>query len=103
MSRWITELSEGEELGPECIVDRGLGLGFAVTHGTKNLVVEAIYDLAGRWNEHAAGPRKEVDAAFGGNVESVVRSIATNLSKLDSFIRGSQRMSPGSAFRSFYN
>ena len=101
MLQWIMEMPEGEKVGLERIVDQELGLGFAATHGTTNLIVNAIYDLAARWNEYAAELREEVDAAFEGGERSVSGSVYSNLSKLDSFIRESQRMNPGSACRWF--
>lgn len=97
MLQWITELSEGDELAPERIVDRELGLGFAATHGTTNLIVNAIYDLAARWDDYASQLHEESDSAFEGDHESIAKSISTKLPKLDSFIKESQRMNPGSA------
>ena len=97
MLQWLEDASTGEDLAPERIVDQQLGLSFASTHGTTNLAVNVIYDLAARWDEYAHELRSEIETALDEDGGLILKSTPLKLSKLDSFIKESQRMNPGSA------
>ena len=97
MLQWMEDFSTGEDLAPERIVDRQLGLSFASTHGTTNLIVNVIFDLAARWDEYAQELRSEIESALDEDGGVMLKSTPSRLSKLDSFIKESQRMNPGSA------
>lgn len=97
MLQWLEDFSTGEDLAPERIVDRQLGLSFASTHGTTNLIVNVIYDLAARWDEYAQELRNELESALDEDGGVISKTTPSKLSKMDSFIKESQRMNPGSA------
>ena len=97
MIEWLEEASSGDESAPERIADRQLGLSFAATHGTTNLIVNAVYDLAARWDEYGPELRREIEDAQGQDGGVMSKMTPSILSKLDSFIKESQRMNPGSA------
>lgn len=97
MLQWLEDFSTGEDLAPERIVDQQLGLSFASTHGTTNLTVNVIYDLAARWDEYAHELRSEIENALDEDGGTMIKTTPLKLSKMDSFIKESQRMNPGSA------
>ena len=101
MLQWLEDFSTGEDLAPERIVDRQLGLSFASTHGTTNLIVNVIYDLAARWDEYAQELRTEIESALDEDGGVILKTTPSKLSKMDSFIKESQRMNPGSARKFF--
>lgn len=101
MLQWLDEASTGNELRPERLADQQLALGFAATHGTTNLIMNTILDLAARWNDYAPELRAELDqvrAEYGDLTHAAI----SRLSKLDSFIKESQRVNPGGA-REFFS
>ena len=97
MIQILERVSLENEKTPEQIVDRQLGLAFAATHGTTNHIVNVMYDLATRWNEYGQELRSEVEEALAESNGVITKAILNNLSKLDSFMKESQRMEPGSA------
>ena len=97
MLQWLEDFSTGEDLAPERIVDRQPGLSFASTHGTTNLTVNVIYDLAARWDEYAEELRSEIESALDEDGGIMLKGTPSKLSKMDSFMQESQRMNPGGA------
>lgn len=97
MFEWLEETSSGEDLDPECFVNRQLGLCFAATDGTTNHIVNVLYDLAARWDQYAHELRSEIEEALKENGWVIRRTTVNQLSKLDSFMKESQRLNPLSA------
>ena len=97
MLSWLSEASEGEDSLPEQVADQELGLGFAATHGMTNLIVNTLYDLVARWDDYAHQLRNEIEQAWTEDGGKLHASSISRLSKLDSFIKESQRLCPGSA------
>ncbi len=97
MLQWIEDESSGEDLRPERNVDRQLGLCFGATDGTTNLIVNVIYDLAARWSQYGPELRCEIEESLREDGGAVRQSTVNRLSKLDSFMKESQRLNPLSA------
>jgi cytochrome P450 len=97
MLQWIEDESSGEDLRPERNVDRQLGLCFGATDGTTNLIVNVIYDLAARWSQYGPELRSEIEDSLREDEGAVRQSTVNRLSKLDSFMKESQRLNPLSA------
>jgi cytochrome P450 len=97
MIDWIEETATGAELEPKNIVSRQLGLAFAGTDGTTNHIVNTIYDLAARWDEYGADLRQEAEESLREDGGVVQKTTVNRLSKLDSFMKESQRFNPLSA------
>ena len=102
MLQWLEDFSTGDDLAPERLVDQQLGLSFASTHGTTNLTVNVIYDLAARWAEYAHELRSEIEKALDEDGGTMLKTTPSKLSKMDSFIKESQRVNPGSARKLFW-
>ena len=94
---WLDEVSNGNELLPENVVKRELALGFGAIHTTTNHTSNVIHDLAARWDEYAPELREEVEQAIKEDGGIIRKTTFTKLSKLDSFMKESQRMNPLSA------
>ena len=97
MIQILERVSPEDQKTPEQIVDRQLGLAFAATHGTTNHIVNVMYDLAARWVEYGEVIRDEVEDALAKADGSMTKKMLNELSKLDSFMKESQRLEPGSA------
>ena len=93
----LERVSPAEERSPEQIVDRQLGLSFAATHGTTNHIVNVIFDLAARWPNYGIEIRTEIEEVLAGSDGAMTKATFMKMSKLDSFMKESQRLSPGSA------
>ncbi|KAF2233369.1 cytochrome P450 [Viridothelium virens] len=93
----LIEMSEGPDAEPESIVNRQLGLSFAAIHTTTNHLTNVIYDLAARWDQYAPELIKEIETALEADNGTMLKSTVTKLSKLDSFMKESQRLNPPSA------
>ena len=91
---WLDDVSKGDELLPESILKRELALGFGAIHTTTNHTVNVILDLAARWEEYAPALREEIEEAMKEDDGEIRKATFTKLSKLDSFMKESQRMNP---------
>lgn len=95
---WLEEMSHGEHSDPQRMVHRLLGISFAATHTTTNHITNTIFDLATRWDEYAEELRQEIVEVTGGFQNRISdKATLTRLSKLDSFMKESQRLNPASS------
>ena len=94
---WFKANSTAE---PEIIIKRQLGLGFASIHTTTNHLTNVLLDLAARWNQYAPELITEIEKAMHDDQGIMKKSTIAKLSKLDSFMKESQRMNPPSACES---
>lgn len=99
MLQWIEDASTDADKQPERIVDRQLGMSFAAIHTTTNHLTNVIYDLAARWDQYGPELREEVEEALAADGGIWKKQTLTKLSKLDSFMKESQRINPPSACR----
>ncbi|KAL8988949.1 MAG: hypothetical protein Q9177_002056 [Variospora cf. flavescens] len=97
MIQWLQDASEGADAMPERIVDRQLGMSFAAIHTTTNHLANVIYDLAARWDEYGPELRAEVEETLAETDGHWKKTTLTKLSKMDSFMKESQRLNPPSA------
>ena len=97
MLQWLEDASEGDDARPERMVDRQLGMSFAAIHTTTNHLTNVIYDLAARWDEYGPELRAEVEGALAISDGIWKKTTLTKLSKMDSFMKESQRLNPPSA------
>lgn len=97
MIQWLQDASEGSDARPERIVDRQLGMSFAAIHTTTNHLTNVIYDLAARWDEYGPELRAEVEEVLTETDRQWKKTTLTKLSKMDSFMKESQRLNPPSA------
>lgn len=93
---WLEEVSTGEQSNPDHIVHRMLGISFGAIHTTTNHIVNVLLDLATRWDQYAPELRQEIQQIVGSE-RITERAELTRLSKLDSFMKESQRMNPSVA------
>ena len=100
MLQWLEDASEGDDRRPERIVDRQLGMSFAAIHTTTNHITNVLYDLAARWEEYGPELRAEVEESLAESGGVWKKTTLTKLSKMDSFMRESQRLNPPSARKS---
>lgn len=97
MLQWLEDASEGDNSRAERIVDRQLGMSFAAIHTTTNHITNVLYDLAARWEEYGPQLCAEVEECLAESNGVWKKTTLTKLSKMDSFMRESQRMNPPSA------
>lgn len=97
MLQWIEDASTDADKQSERIVDRQLGMSFAAIHTTTNHLTNVIYDLAARWDQYGPELREEVEEALVADGGAWKKQTLTKLSKLDSFMKESQRLNPPSA------
>ncbi|KAL8920331.1 MAG: hypothetical protein Q9208_006302 [Pyrenodesmia sp. 3 TL-2023] len=97
MLQWFEDASEGADARPERIVERQLGMSFAAIHSTTNHLTNVIYDLAARWQDYGPALRAEVEEVLAETNGTWEKTTLTKLSKMDSFMKESQRMNPPSA------
>ena len=97
MIKVLERVSPPEENSPERIAIRQLGLIFAGTHGPPNLIVNVLYDLAARWSTYGEDLRSEIEEVLAECNGILSKSAFAKMSKLDSFMKESQRLSPSSA------
>ena len=97
MLQWFDDAAEGEDARPERIVDRQLGMSFAAIHTTTNHITNVIYDLAARWDKYGPELRAEVQDVLAMSDNVWRKTTLTQLSKMDSFMKESQRLNPPSA------
>lgn len=97
MLQWLEDASTGADARPERMVDRQLGMSFAAIHTTTNHLTNVVYDLAARWDEYGPELRAEVEEMLAESNWSWKKSTLAKLSKLDSFMKESQRLNPPSA------
>ncbi|KAH7115000.1 cytochrome P450 [Dendryphion nanum] len=97
MLGWLIEASSGRDADPENIVKRQLGFSFAAIHTTTNHLTNVIFDLAARWEEYAPALIAEIKNALKEHEGVLSKQMVTKLSKLDSFMKESQRLNPPSA------
>jgi cytochrome P450 len=103
MMDWLIEASHGSDADPENIVKRQLGFSFAAIHTTSNHLTNVIFDLAARWDAYAPELIDEIEAALNEHDGQLSKQMVTKLSKLDSFMKESQRLNPPSACKSKQN
>ena len=97
MMNWLIEASHGSDADPENIIKRQLGFSFAAIHTTTNHLTNVIFDLATRWDTYAPELIVEIKAALNEHDNQLSKQMVTKLSKLDSFMKESQRLNPPSA------
>ena len=97
MIDWLDEDSNEGGSDPLSIVRRQLGLCFASVHTTTNHVTNVLFDLAARWDTYGHMLRQEVEEALVSDHGILSKNGTTRLSKLDSFMKESQRLNPPSA------
>ncbi|KAL9047291.1 MAG: hypothetical protein Q9214_000091, partial [Letrouitia sp. 1 TL-2023] len=97
MLQWLEDASTGADARPERMVDRQLGMSFAAIHTTTNHLTNVVYDLAARWDEYGPELRAEVEEMLTESNWLWKKSTLAKLSKLDSFMKESQRLNPPSA------
>ncbi|KAI4098309.1 MAG: hypothetical protein L6R37_006539 [Teloschistes peruensis] len=97
MLQWLEDASEGADARPGRMVDRQLGMSFAAIHTTTNHLTNVIYDLAARWDEYGPALRAEVEEVLVETNQRWKKTTLTKLSKMDSFMKESQRLNPPSA------
>ena len=97
MLQWLEDASEGDDARPERMVDRQLGMSFAAIHTTTNHLTNVIYDLAARWDRYGPELRTEVEDVLATSGGVWKKTTLTKLSKMDSFMKESQRLNPPSA------
>jgi ent-kaurene oxidase len=95
MIDWLLEASP-RDVNPMHIVDRELGLSFAAIHTTAKHMTNVIYDLAFHWDEYAPELIEEYRDALKQTGGVLQKTTVTKLSKLDSFMKESQRLNPPS-------
>lgn len=100
MTDWLIEASRGADAHPENIVKRQLGFSFASIHTTTNHLANVIFDLASRWDTYAAELIDEIETSLNEHNGQMSKLMVTKLSKLDSFMKESQRLNPPSARKS---
>ena len=100
MLQWLEDASDGDDSRPERIVDRQLGISFAAIHTTTNHITNVLYDLAARWEEYGPELQGEIEESLAETGGVWKKTTLTKLSKMDSFMRESQRLNPPSARRS---
>jgi cytochrome P450 len=96
MLDWLIEAS-GPNPDPRNVIVRQLGIGFAAIHTTTNHMTNVLYDLAARWDEYAPALIAEYRQALADDGGVLQKSTLTKLSKLDSFMKESQRLNPSSS------
>lgn len=99
MLDWLIEAS-GPNPDAQNIIIRQLGIGFAAIHTTSNHMTNVLYDLAARWDEYAPALKAEYRKALAGDNGVLQKTTLTKLSKLDSFMKESQRLNPPSSCKS---
>ena len=97
MIQWLQDASKDADASPERIVDRQLGMSFAAIHTTTNHLANVIYDLAARWDEYGSELCAEVEEVLAETDGQWKKTTLTKLSKMDSFMKESQRLNPPSA------
>jgi cytochrome P450 len=97
MIDWLIEASQGPDADPESIVKRQLGFSFAAIHTTTNHLTNVIFDLAARWDTYGPALCEEIHANLREPDGQLSKQMVTKLSKLDSFMKESQRLNPPSA------
>lgn len=97
MLQWLEDASEGDDARPERMVDRQLGMSFAAIHTTTNHLTYVIYDLAARWDRYGPELRTEVEDVLATSGGVWKKTTLTKLTKIDSFMKESQRLNPPSA------
>ncbi|KAF2197573.1 cytochrome P450 [Delitschia confertaspora ATCC 74209] len=95
MLDWLIANSGSED--PLGIVKRQLGLSFAAIHTTTNHLTNVLLDLAARWDQYAPELIEEITQALSEDEAVLKKSTLSKLSKLDSFMKESQRLNPPSA------
>lgn len=95
MLSWL--VSNAGSDGPSGIVKRQLGLSFAAIHTTTNHLTNVLLDLAARWDQYAPELLAEIKQALLEDERGLTKTTVTKLTKLDSFMKESQRLHPPSA------
>ena len=93
----LRQFSIGDEKLPERIATRQLGLAFAATHGPTKLITDVLYNLAARWDEYEEEIRREIEKVLAENKWLMSKATMSKMSKLDSFMKESQRLNPNRA------
>jgi ent-kaurene oxidase len=96
MIDWIIEAS-GEKANEQDILNRSMGIGFAAIHTTTNHMTNVLFDLAARWDEYGPEIVAEYKQALKEEGGVMTKNVVAKLSKMDSFMKESQRCSPPSS------
>ena len=67
---------------------------FGAVDGTTNHIVNCLFDLAERWDDYIEELRAEIEEVLKEERGRVRKTNMNQLSKLDSFMKESQRMNP---------
>ena len=99
MIDWLIE-ALGSNPDEQSIILRQMGISFAAIHTTTNHMTNVLYDLAARWDEYAPALLAEYRQALAEDDGVLQKTTITKLSKMDSFMKESQRLNPPSSCKS---
>ncbi|KAI0521822.1 putative cytochrome P450 [Xylaria bambusicola] len=91
---WLIHYSPPDELTPEIIADRLMGVAFGATHTTTNHITNCIFDLAANFEQWAPPLREEIEQFIGSKKTGITSADLSNMWKLDSFMKEVQRLHP---------
>ncbi|MCJ1248525.1 hypothetical protein MMC30_005743, partial [Trapelia coarctata] len=94
MFQWLLD----DPLEANATVDRLVALQlvacFGATDSTTNHITNVLFDLAARWDEYASELRAEIEEVLRADGDIIRKAFLNKLSKLDSFMKESQRLNP---------
>ena len=90
--QWMTDDAKGEEEAHEFIADIQLKMSFAALHTSAATPMQLIYDLCSM-PEYIDGLREEIESVLATR-SPIDRQTLSQLPKLDSFMKESQRFNP---------
>ena len=94
MLQWLLEDPLEADTSVERLVALQLVACFGATDGTANHITNVLFDLAARWEEYAPILRAEIEEVTKADGGLLHKISVNKLSKLDSFMKESQRMNP---------
>jgi hypothetical protein len=101
MLQWLLDDPLEANASVERLVALQLVACFGATDGTTNHITNVLFDLAARWDQYASELRSEIDDVLKANRGIIHKTSLNKLSKLDSFMKESQRLSPLGACKYF--
>ena len=90
--QWMVDDAKEEEINPEFIADIQLKLSFAALHTSAATPMQLIYDLCSM-PEYVAPLREEISNVLGSK-SPIDKQTLMHLTKLNSFMKESQRFNP---------
>ena len=90
--QWMADDAKEEESNPEFIADLQLKMSFAALHTSAATPMQLIYDLCSM-PEYVAPLIEEIESVLGPN-GPIEKQTLMQLTKLDSFMKESQRFNP---------